>query len=79
MVARYGRYYGDSLKVYGGVVQGDSMSLTIFNMVMDALIQHWVAVVAGEEAGPEGFGIAVQTLSILVYAYYVLLISSQLD
>ena len=55
------------------------MSLTIFNMVMDALIQHWVAVVAGEEAGPEGFGIAVQTLSIPVYAYYVLLISSQLD
>ena len=55
------------------------MSLTIFNMVMDALIQHWVAVVAGEEAGLEGFGRAVQTLSILVYAYYVLLISSQLD
>ena len=60
MVARAGYYYCALFKCSRGVIQGDPLPSTTFNMVLDAVILHWEKVVAVEDAGPEGFGRAVK-------------------
>ena len=45
MVSRAGRYYGALFKVSRGVMQGDPLSPTILNMVVDVVICHWESVV----------------------------------
>ena len=77
MVAREGKYYGDPLKRSRGFTQGNPLYPTILNIVVDAFIRHWVMVVAGEDAGPEGFGRTVQKLAALLYAENRLLMSLQ--
>ena len=42
MVARAGSYFGDPSKIKHGVNQGEPRPLTIFNMVVDVVLQHWV-------------------------------------
>ena len=42
MVARAGGYYGTGFKGAMGVTQGDPLSPTIFNVVVDAVVRHWV-------------------------------------
>ena len=42
MVARAGGYYRTGFKGARGVTQGDPLSPTIFNVVVDALVRHWV-------------------------------------
>ena len=59
MVAREGGYYGTEFQGARGVTQGDPLSPTIFNMVVGAVVRHWVTVmVEGEkergERGNEG-------------------------
>ena len=44
MVARVGGYYGAAFKGARGMAQGDPLSPTIFNVVMDAVVRHWVKV-----------------------------------
>ena len=44
MLARAGGYYGAMFKGTYGVTQGYLLSLTIFNVVVDALVRHWVTV-----------------------------------
>ena len=46
MVARSGGYFGIRFKGYHGVTQVDPLSPTLFNVVMDSVIRHWVTVVA---------------------------------
>ena len=65
------------LKDYQGVIQRDPIPPTIFNMFVDAVIWHWVMLVAGEEAGPEGFGQEVQWIAVLFYVDDGLLDSSR--
>ena len=65
MVARYGCYFGSPFKGYRGFTQADPLTTTIFNMVVNAVIRHWVAVVVGEEAVPGSFGRSVQTITTL--------------
>ena len=48
MVARAGGYYGDAFKGGQGVKQGDPLSPTIFNVVVDAVVRHWVTMVLYE-------------------------------
>ena len=42
MVAKAGGYYGDAFKGARGVTQGKPLSPTIFNVVVDVLVRHWV-------------------------------------
>ena len=44
MVARAGGYHGDAFKGARGVTQGDPLSPTIFNVVVDAVAHHWVTI-----------------------------------
>ena len=44
MVARAVGYYRESFKGDQGVTQEDLLSPTIFNVVMYAVVRHWVAV-----------------------------------
>ena len=58
-------YYNTPFKFHQGVTQGGPLSLTIFNMVFGAFICHWVTIVLGEEAGPDGFRRSTQWLAAL--------------
>ena len=50
-MARAGGYYGKAYKGERGVTQGDPLSPSIFNVVVDAVVQHWVmGVIAEAEA-----------------------------
>ena len=42
MVAREGRYYGTEFKGERGVTQGDLLSPTIFNVVVEAVVRQWL-------------------------------------
>ena len=42
MVDRAGGYYGTAFGGERGVTQGDPLSPTIFNVVVDAVVRHWV-------------------------------------
>ena len=59
MVARAAGYYGTAFRGERGVTQGNPLSPTIFNVVVDAVIRHWVNGIvdeaeAKEETGREG-------------------------
>ena len=44
IVARAGRYCGAAFKGTWGVTQGDPLSPTTFNVVVDVVVRHWVYV-----------------------------------
>ena len=59
MVARAGGYYGKAFKGARGVTHGNPLSPTIFNVVVDAVVQQWIDGIVGEaeekgETGREG-------------------------
>ena len=54
MVAKAGGYFGRLFKGYRGFTQGNPLPPTIFNVVMGAVICHWVMVVTPTEAGTGG-------------------------
>ena len=43
MVSQAGQYYGAPFKGYHGVTQGEPLSPTILNMLVNAVISNWVA------------------------------------
>ena len=59
MVARAGGYYGTGFKGERGVTQGNLLSPTILNVVVGAVVHHWVTLAVTEaetrvERGREG-------------------------
>ena len=56
MVARACGYYGEAFKGARGVTQGDPLYPTIFNVVVDAVIRHWIEglVIETAEKGKTG-------------------------
>ena len=56
MVARAGGYYRTEFQGARGVTQGYPLYPTIFNVVVDAVVRHWVTVViaGAEERGERG-------------------------
>ena len=59
MVANAAGYFRRPFKKHGGVTQGNPLSLTTFNVVMDAVICHWVTVVTPSEAGTGVIGLTI--------------------
>ena len=53
MVARARQYYGNGFKGERGVTQGDPLSPTIFNVVVDTVVRHWL-LLATQEAERRG-------------------------
>ena len=51
MVALMGGYYGVTFRNERGVTQGGPLLPTIFNVVVDAVVRHWEALVVGETGG----------------------------
>ena len=56
MAERAGGYYGTTFQGARGVTHGDPLSPTIFNVVVDAVVRHWVTVTVevAEEWGERG-------------------------
>ena len=54
MVAQVVQYYAPPFQGSRGVAQVHPISPTIFNVVVDAVIQNWVALGTGKEAVPDG-------------------------
>ena len=46
MVARVGGYYRAAFKGARGMMQGDALSPTMLNAVVDGVVRHWVTVIA---------------------------------
>ena len=51
MVARAGGYYVEPFCGERGVTQGDPISPTIFNVVVDTVVRHWEFLVEEQERG----------------------------
>ena len=64
MEAKAGGHYRPDFQIYHRVTQGYPLSPTIFNMVVDAVIQHWMTVLGYpvEGAGQEALGTPIQDL-----------------
>ena len=53
MVTRSGGHYMNLFKGFRGVTQGDPLSPSLFNVVVDAVVRHWVEEMV-EIAGGKG-------------------------
>ena len=60
MVDHAGRYYGAAFKGLWGVTKGYPLSPTIFNLEMDAVVQHWALLVEERTGGQDRCGREVQ-------------------
>ena len=45
MVVQVGGYYRQTFRGERGITQGDPLSPTIFNVVVDSVIRHWESLV----------------------------------
>ena len=77
MVDRSGGYFGLPFKGYHGATQGDPLSPKLFNLVVYAVIRHWVTVVAATKEGTEGLGNSIRDLAAYLNAGYGLVASTQ--
>ena len=68
MVARAGGYYREAFKGARGMTQGDPLSPTIFNVVVDAVVRHWVTMALEEVEKKGGRGIEGRHQAALFYA-----------
>ena len=66
-MARSGRYYSNPFMVIIGVMQGDPLTHTIFNIVLDVVIPLWDTLVTVEASVLEGLGRVFQTLYAFFY------------
>ena len=55
MASRASGYYGDPFQGSHGFTQGDPLFPRLFNVVVDAIVRHWVGLVAKTDAGPDDF------------------------
>ena len=50
-----GGYYGEAFKVFRDVTKGDPLYPTIFDVVVDVVVHHWVFLVVGIMGGLYGW------------------------
>ena len=63
-------------QVSRGVKQGDPLYPTIFNLVVDVVVQHWVAVMVESAEEKSGCGQEGRHQNSLFYAYDSMVVSS---
>ena len=68
MVDCVGRYYRKAFQGFRGITQGDLLSLTISSVALDALVRHWVSLLAVGSGCPDGWGREVLHCSTFFYA-----------
>ena len=76
MVAREGGYFGKAFKEKRGVTQGDPLSPTILNVVVDAVVRHWVNGIVDEAEAKGETGRDGQHQSAVFYANNDMVVSS---
>ena len=52
-MARAGGYYGEAFKGARGFTEGDPLPPTIFNVVVGAVVQHWIDGIVDKTAEKE--------------------------
>ena len=78
MVACTGGYYGAAFKGFRGVTQGDPLPPKSFNVVVDAVVRHWILLVKGGARGQEEWGREVQHRVAFFYVDEFLIVSTEL-
>ena len=68
MVTKAGGYYRSEFQVSRGVTQGEPLSPTIFIVVMDAVVRHWIAVIVESAEKRSGRGQEGRHQNSLFYA-----------
>ena len=68
VAARQEQYHGEAFKPTRGVTQGDIVSPTIFNIVVDAIVRYWFSIISEDREDVETLGIRVQEKQVLFYA-----------
>ena len=76
MVARAGGYYRGGFKGARGVTQGDLLSPTISNVVVDAVVRHWIEGLVTETAEKGETGREGRHQSAVFYAKDGMVVSS---
>ena len=76
MVTRAGGYYGKGFKGGRGVTQGDPLSPTIFNVVVDAVVRQWLTITVTEAENRRKRGREGRHQAALFYADDGMLASS---
>ena len=64
----YGGILRGIMPRFSGVTQGDPLSPTIFNVVVEAVVRHWILLVAGGAGGKDGWGREVIHCAAIFYA-----------
>ena len=68
MVMKHGGYFGPPFKGYHGVTQGDPLSSTVFNRVVESIVRNLEMVAAPKKSRAEGLGEMIQELKGFSYA-----------
>ena len=76
MVARAEGYYGTAFGGERGVIQGDPLSPNIFNVVVDAVVRHWVKGIMEEAEARGETGREVRHQLAIFYADNGMVVSS---
>ena len=67
MVTKGGKYYGQPFSTRRGVTQGDLVSPTLFNIIVDAVVRATLQEIFGPQEAQQGFGWSeVETKHIFV-------------
>ena len=56
IVARAGRYYRALFQGFWWVTQEDPLPSTILNLLVDAVVRHWISLATGGKGGHNGWG-----------------------
>ena len=69
MVTKAGKYYGRPFSTVRGVTQGDPVSPTLFNIIVDALFRATLQEICVPQEAQHGFKWSAGEHNICLYAY----------
>ena len=78
MVERGIGNYSSPFKLFRGFNQGGTLSLKMFNILVNTVVRNWIIIVAEEASGPELFDFTVQQMATFFYTDKGLLFLTQM-